>query len=116
MKKREDATKKKVDEDAAKKAKEDADKKKLDDAAGENKAEEDAAKKKAEAKRQDDLNKHMTQPLYMHSKAGDQFMKDNPDLEQNGKLIYIPGLYFESMEVLLYEVAELSWLSAESRL
>ena len=48
---------------------------------------------KAEAKRQDDLNKHLTQPLYMLTQAGVQMMKDNLDLGKNGKVIYIPGLY-----------------------
>ena len=57
-------------EDVAKKAKVDADQK----------TESDAAAKKAEAKRQDDLNKKMTQPLFMLTQAGVQFMKDNPDL------------------------------------
>ena len=94
-----DATKKKTDQDAAKKAKEDADEK-ADDVAAQ-KAEDDAARQKAEAKREEDLNTQMTQPLFMLTQAGVQFMKDNPDLGKNVKLIYIPGLYYESMEVLL---------------
>ena len=80
------ADKKKVEEDAVKKAKEDADRK----------SEADAAAKKAEAKRQDDLTKHLTQPLFRLTQAGVQLMKDNPDLGKNGKVIYIPGLYYET--------------------
>ena len=34
-------------------------------------------------------------------------MKDNPDLGKNGKVIYIPGLYYETMEVLLFEVCRI---------
>ena len=40
----------------------------------------------------------------MLTQAGLQFLNDNPDLGKNGKVDYIPGLYYESMEVLLSEV------------
>ena len=107
---------KKTEEDDAKKAKEDADKKKSDEEAAQKKAPEDAAAMKAEAKRQDDLNKHITQPFFMLTQGGVQFMKDNPDLGKNDKVIYIPGLYYESMEVLLYEVCRIVMARAESRM
>ena len=81
VKKPEDESKKKTDEVAAKKAKEDADQKKKDDEeAAETKSEADAATKMAEAKRQEDLHNHTTQPLFMLTQAGVQMMKDNPDL------------------------------------
>ena len=71
------------------------------------KAAADPAPKKAEEKRQDDLNKHLTQPLFMLTQAGVQFMKDNRDSGKNGKVQYIPGLFYESMEVLLNEVCRI---------
>ena len=115
VKKPDDARKKKTDEDAAKNAKENACQKKADEDAVENdkedadkkKAEEDAAAKKPESKRHEDLNNHMAQPLYMHIQAGHKFMKDNSDLGTNGKVVYIPGLYYETMEVLLEEVCRI---------
>ena len=36
-----------------------------------------------------------------------QLMKDNSDLGKNGKVIYIPGLYYETMEVLLFHVCRI---------
>ena len=81
---KDDADQKKADDELAKVAKEDADKKK---------AEEHAAKKKAGYKRQEDLTNHLTQTFYVLTQAGVQFMKDNPDLGKNGKVVYIPGLY-----------------------
>ena len=104
-KKPEDA--KKTEEELAKKKKEDEDKKKADDLLAQQKAAADLAAKKAEEKRQDDLNKHLTQPLFMLTQAGVRLMKDNPDLGKNGKVIYIPGLYYESVEVLLNEVCRI---------
>ena len=98
IKAKEDADQNNSDDEVAKIAKEDADKKK---------AEEHAAKKKAEAKRQEDLTNHLTQPIYMLTQAGVQFMKDNPDLGKNRKVVYIPGLYSETMEVLLYDVCRI---------
>ena len=95
---KDDADQKKADDELAKVAKEDADKKK---------AEEHAAKKKAGYKRQEDLTNHLTQTFYVLTQAGVQFMKDNPDLGKNGKVVYIPGLYYESMEVLLYDVCRI---------
>ena len=71
-----DAKKTKSDEDLAKKTKEDADKKKADELIAQQKAVADLAAKKAEDKRQDDLNKHLTQPLYLLTQAGVQMMKD----------------------------------------
>ena len=107
-KKPDDAKKPKTDEDLAKKTRADADLKKAEeDLVAQQKAAADVAAKKAEAKRQDDLTKHLTQPLYMLTQAGVQLMKDNPDLGKNGKAIYIPGLYYESMEVLLNEVCRI---------
>ena len=58
----------------AKKAKEDADQKK---------AEADAAKKRAEDKRQEELTKHLPQPVFMLTQAGVQYMNDNMDLGKN---------------------------------
>ena len=107
VKKREDATKTKTDEDLAKKAKADADLKKAKELMAYEMAAADVAAKKAEAKRQQDLSKQLTHPLYMLTQAGVQMMKDNPDLGKNGKVIYIPGLYYESMEVLLNEVCRI---------
>ena len=107
VEKPEDAKKTKPDEDLAKKIKEDADKKAADDLLAKEKAAADLAAKQAEAKRQDDLNKHLTQPLFMLTQAGVQMMKDNPDLGKNGKVIYIPGLYYETMEVLLFHVCRI---------
>ena len=43
-------------------------------------------------------------------------MKDNTDLGKNGKVIYIPRLYYESMEVLLYEVCRIVMAQLESRI
>ena len=43
----------------------------------------------------------------MLTKAGVKMLKDNPDLVTNGKVIYIPGLYYETMEVLLSEVCRI---------
>ena len=110
MKKPDDAPKTKTDEDAAKNAQVDADQKKADEEAmkkakedADQKSEADAAAKKAEAKHQDDLVKQLTQPRFMLTQAGVQLMNDNPDLGKNGKVIYIPGLYYESIEVLLDE-------------
>ena len=103
----EDAKKTKIDEDLAKKTKEDADKKKAaEDLLAQQKAAANVAAK-AEAKRQDDLNKHPTQPIYMLTQAGVQMMKDNLELGRNEKVIYIPGLYYESMEVILSEVCRI---------
>ena len=34
-------------------------------------------------------------------------MKDNPNLGKNGKVIYIPGLYYESVDVLRNEVCRI---------
>ena len=107
MTKPEDETKKKRDQDAAKKAKENADKKKADAGAAERKAQSDAAAKRAEAERQEDLNNHMTQPFFMLTQAGVKVMKDNPNLGKNGKVIYIPGLYYKTVEVLLNEVCRI---------
>ena len=69
VKKPEHEMKKKTDEDVAKKEKEDVDKKKSDEEAAQKKSETDAAAKKEEAKRQEDLNNHMTQPLFMFTQA-----------------------------------------------
>ena len=71
------------------------------------KAAADAAAKKAEAKRQDDLAKHLTQPIFLLTQARVQIMKDHPDLGKIGKVIYIPGLYCESIEVFLNEVSRI---------
>ena len=92
IQKPDDAKKPKIDENADKKTKEDADKKAADDLLAQQKAAADLAAKKAEDKRQDDLNKHPTQPLFMLTQAGVKMMKDDPDLGKNGKVIFIPGL------------------------
>ena len=67
-----------------------ADEKTKEDAAKKKQPDEDAAKKKAEYKLQEDLAKHLIQPVYMRTQAGLQFMKAKPDLGRNGKVIYIP--------------------------
>ena len=116
VKKPENETKKQTDEVAAKNAKEDADKKKSHEDAAQKKSEADATAKKAEAKSQDDLNKHMTQPVFMLTQAGVQMMKDNPDLGKNGKWSIFPPSTTKQWRISYTRSAELSWLSADSRM
>ena len=100
-----------------KKAKEDAEQKKSDDEAAQKmKAEEDAPTKKAEAKRQEDLNNHMTQPPYMLTQAQVKIMKDNPDLRLNGRVVYIPASTTKQWKFSFTRSALLSWVTAESRM
>ena len=82
-------------------------KKKAEEEAAWKKAEEHASKKKAEDNRQEYLANQMIQQLYMLSEAEVQFLKAKPEIGRNGKVIYIPSLYYESVEVLLYVICRI---------
>ena len=62
---------------------------------------------KVEANGQEALPNHMIRPLYMPTQAGVQLMNDKSWLGTVGKLIYIPALYYETVEVLLYEICRI---------
>ena len=87
-------------EEAAKekKAEHDATKQKAENAAAKQN-DDDAAKAKmeAEAKRQEEVPNHLSQPLYRLTQAAVQFMKAKPELGKVGKVINFPALFYESV-------------------
>ena len=77
------------------------------------KADDDAkAMNATQEKGQEDLATHLTQTLFMLPQAGVKFLKERPQMGKNVKLVYIPGLDSESMDVLLQISPGISWQNA----